>query len=411
MNARPPGRHALLFILITIFIDTLGFGIIIPVLPRLIAELGHTSVSAAAGYGGALMFVFALMHFLFAPVLGNMADRYGRRPVLLLSLAVLSVDYLIMGLATGIGWLFLGRLLAGAAAATFATANAYIADITPEQERAARFGLVGAAWGIGFVAGPAIGGLLGELGPRVPFFAAAALALVNVIYGLLVLPETLPAERRRPFSLARANPAGAFAALRHYPVVVTLCGAMVLYFMAHDVNPSTWTYYMIHKFGWSESQVGLGLAAVGISSAVVSGTLVGPLVKRLGEARAAYLGLVLAALGFFGYAFANEAWMVFPCIAVGAFMGLVSPSLRGIMSRSVHPDQQGELQGAIASLMGLTAIFAPLVMTQVFRIFSAPDAPLHFPGASFFLAGCLMLCAIVIVAAAMRHSAAPRDDI
>lgn len=403
MSAREPGRHALLFILITIFIDTLGFGIIIPVLPKLIAELGDVSVSQAAGYGGALMFVYALMHFLFAPVLGNLSDRFGRRPVLLLSLATLSVDYLIMGFATGIGWLFLGRLLSGASAATFATANAYIADITPESERAARFGLIGAAWGIGFVAGPAIGGLLGELGPRVPFFVAAGLALVNVIYGLVVLPETLPAERRRPFRLTRANPLGAYRALRPYPLVMTLSGALVLYFIAHDVNPSTWTYYVIHKFAWSEAQVGLGLAAVGLASAVVSGTLVGPIVRRLGETRAAAAGLVLTAISFFGYAFASAGWMLFPWIALGAFMGLVMPALRGMLSRAVPEDQQGELQGALSSLMGLTAIVAPLMMTQVFRIFSAEDAPIHFPGASFVLAGLLTLGALVIVLRAVRH--------
>jgi len=402
MAGRKPGRHALLFILITIFIDTLGFGIIIPVLPKLIAELGHTTLSEAAGYGGALMFVFALMHFLFAPVLGNLADRFGRRPVLLVSLATLAVDYLIMGLATGIGWLFLGRLLSGASAATFATANAYIADITPEADRAAKFGLVGAVWGIGFVAGPVIGGLLGELDPRAPFFAAAGLAMLNVVYGLLVLPETLPAEQRRPFRFARANPIGALNALRPYPVVTALFGALVLYFMAHDVNPSTWTYYVMHKFHWSESQVGLGLAAVGITSAIVSGTLVGPIVKRLGELRAASMGFVLAAASFFGYAFATEGWMLFPCIAIGGFMGLVMPSLRGILSRAVPPDQQGELQGAISSVMGLTTIFAPLIMTQAFRIFSAEDAPVQFPGASFFLAGCLALLALWVVHAAVR---------
>jgi len=407
MMARRPGRHSLLFILITIFIDTLGFGIIIPVLPRLIAELGNVSISEAAGYGGALMFIFAFMHFLFAPVLGNLSDRFGRRPILLLSLATLSVDYLIMGFATTLGWLFLGRLLSGASAATFATANAYIADITPESERAAKFGLVGAAWGVGFVAGPAIGGLLGEFGPRVPFFVAAGLALLNVIYGLLVLPETLPPGQRRPFRFKRANPVGAFLAFRGYPLVLALFGALVLYFMAHDVNPSTWTYYVLHKFQWSEGQVGLALAAVGLSSAVVSGTLVGPFVKHLGEARAIYLGLIMAALSFFGYAFATAGWMLFPCIAVGAFMGLVMPSLRGILSRAVPDNQQGELQGAISSLMGLTAIFSPLVMTQLFRYFAGEAAPVYFPGASFFLSGCLALLALLIVAITNRRTTGP----
>jgi DHA1 family tetracycline resistance protein-like MFS transporter len=227
--------------------------------------------------------------------------------------------------------------------------------------------------------------------------------MINVGYGLLVLPETLPPDKRRPFRFSRANPIGAFAALRRYPLVVALFGALALYFMAHDVNPSTWTYYVIHKFQWSEGQVGLALAAVGLSSALVSGTLVGPIVARLGEARAAYLGFLLAGLSFFGYAFATEGWMLFPCIAVGAFMGLVMPSLRAVMSRAVPDDQQGELQGAISSLMGLTAIFSPLIMTQVFRAFATESAPLYFPGASFFLAGCLMMLALIVVASSLKR--------
>jgi DHA1 family tetracycline resistance protein-like MFS transporter len=402
-SAARPGGHALLFILVTIFIDTLGFGIIVPVLPGLIAELGHTSVSAAAGYGGALMFTFALMQFLFAPVMGNLSDRFGRRPVLLLSLATLAVDYLIMGFAASLVWLFIGRLLSGMSAATHATANAYIADITSEEERAARFGLVAAAWGIGFVIGPAAGGLLGELGTRVPFYAAAGLAMLNVLYGSLVLPETLPAGKRRPFRLARATPIGALSAIRAYPLVLGLFGALVLYFVAHDVNPAIWTYYVLHKFDWTPGQVGIALAMVGLSSAVVSGTLVGPVVKRIGEARAAGLGLVMAALSFYGHAFASEGWMLFPAIAAGAFMGLVMPSLRGIMSRSVPEESQGELQGAISSLLGLTMIFAPVIMTQTFRLFSAPDAPVYFPGAGFFLAGCLALAALGVLAATLRR--------
>ncbi|MFM8356306.1 MAG: TCR/Tet family MFS transporter [Gammaproteobacteria bacterium] len=410
------GRHALTFLLIAIFIDTLGFGIVIPVLPGLLAELSGGSLADAAAWGGALAFVFALMHLIFGPVLGNLSDRYGRRPVLLASMAMLAVDYLIMGFAGSLLWLFVGRLLTGISAATFATANAYIADITPESGRAARFGLVGAAWGMGFVAGPALGGLIGELGPRVPFFVAAALAGANVLYGLLVLPETLAPEHRRPFRLSRANPVGAFRALRGYPLVPPLFAAITLYFIAHDVNPSTWTYYVLHRFQWSTAEVGLALAAVGLSSALVSGTLVGPIVRRYGELRAAMAGLVLAAASFFGYAFANAGWMVFPCIAVGAFMGLVMPALRGLLSRTLPAEQQGELQGALSSLMGLTAIIAPVLMTQAFSAFSAPDAPLRFPGASFFLAGCCAVIALWVVFHVGRRSplesprAPPRPD-
>jgi DHA1 family tetracycline resistance protein-like MFS transporter len=404
VSVRAPGRHALLFILITIFADTVAFGIIIPVLPKLIAELGDTSISEAATYGGLLMFVFALMQFLFAPVIGNLSDRFGRRPVLLVSLAALGIDYVIMGLAPTLVWLFLGRMVAGLAAATFATANAYIADITTEAERAARFGLVGAAWGLGFVLGPAIGGLLGELDLRLPFFAAAGLALANVIYGFIVLPETLARDKRRPFAMQRANPLGAIRALGRYPVIPGLFAAMVLYFVGHDVNPSTWTYYVLHKFQWTEGQIGLALAAVGISSAVVSGTLVGPVVARLGEARTAYLGFCLAALSCLGYSLAGEGWMIFPCIAVGAFMGLVMPALRSIMSKIVPEDGQGELQGAIASLMGLTAIGAPLIMTQTFRFFSMEGTPIYFPGASFLLAGVLMLFGAVVVMLTLKRA-------
>jgi DHA1 family tetracycline resistance protein-like MFS transporter len=397
VSLRTPGRHALLFILITIFIDTVAFGIIIPVLPKLIAQLGDTAISDAAAYGGLLMFVFALMQFLFAPVIGNLSDRFGRRPVLLVSLTALGVDYIIMGFAPSLVWLFVGRMIAGVAAATFATANAYIADITDEEERAARFGLIGAAWGVGFVLGPALGGLLGEFDIRLPFFAAAGLALLNVIYGFIVLPETLKDENRRPFVFWRANPVGALASIRRYPMVVGLFGALALYFVAHAVNPSTWTYYVLHKFQWSEGQIGLALAAVGLSGAVVSGTLVGPLVKRLGEAGAAYLGFILSGISFVGYALATEGWMLFPWIVLGAFMGLVMPSLRSIMSQVVPEDGQGELQGAISSLMGLTAIVAPLVMTQLFRYFSMQTAPVYFPGASFLLAGCLMVLAAIVV--------------
>ncbi|MFP6836048.1 MAG: TCR/Tet family MFS transporter [Pseudomonadales bacterium] len=403
MGPRTPGRHALLFILITIFVDTVAFGIIIPVLPKLIAELGETAISEAAVYGGLLMFVFALMQFLFAPVIGNLSDRFGRRPVLLVSLTALGIDYVIMGFAPSLVWLFVGRMIAGVAAATFATANAYIADITDEEERAARFGLIGAAWGAGFVLGPALGGLLGELDMRLPFFAAAGLALANVLYGLIVLPETLAEENRRPFVFWRANPVGAMASIRGYPLIMGLFGALALYFLAHDVNPSTWTYYVIHKFQWSGGQIGLALAAVGFSGAVVSGTLVGPMVKRFGEAVTAYVGLVLGGVSFVGYAMASEGWMLYPCIVVGAFMGLVMPSLRSVMSQRVPDDGQGELQGAIGSLTGLTAIVAPLVMTQVFRFFSTESAPVYFPGASFLLAGFLMVLAIFVVAVTLSR--------
>ncbi|HSG88950.1 MAG TPA: TCR/Tet family MFS transporter [Pseudomonadales bacterium] len=401
--ARTPGRHALAFIMVTLVIDTLGFGIIIPVLPGLIAELTGGTIAAAAGYGGALMFVFALMQFCCAPILGGLSDRFGRRPVLLLALATLTLDYLIMGFADSVVLLFVGRILSGASAATFSTANAYIADITPEAERAGRFGLVGAAFGIGFIFGPALGGLLGEFDLRLPFFVAAGLAFTNLLYGLLVLPETLPPGRRRPFEWRRANPVAAIRLLRNTAMGGSIAVALVLHFVAHDVNPATWTYYALHKFDWSQGQVGAALAVVGLSSAIVSGTLVGPIVARLGEVRAAYLGLLSAALAFFGYAFASEGWMMFPWVFVGAFIGLVMPSLRGLLSRSTPAEAQGELQGAIGSLVGLTSIVGPLLMTQTFRYFSTDASPYYFPGAAFFLAACLALAAAAAVATAVRR--------
>jgi DHA1 family tetracycline resistance protein-like MFS transporter len=386
--------HAVTFLMVTLFLDTLGFGLIIPVLPGLITELTGGPVSAAAGWGGALMFVYATMQFFFSPLIGNLSDRFGRRPVLLVSLATLAVDYLIMGLAPTLLWLFLGRMLSGASAATFATANAYIADVTEESRRARQYGKIGAAWGLGFVVGPALGGLLGEFGPRVPFFAAAGLAACNVCYGFFVLPETLPHGRRRAFDARRANPIGALAAVRREPMVAALFVGLAVYFLAHDVNPTTWTYFVIHRFEWSPSEVGLALAVVGVSTALVSGTLVGPIVARIGEARAMYLGLGACAFSYYGHSLVPKGWMLFPCIAVGAFVGLVMPSLRGILSRRFPPDARGEMEGAIASTISLVAIVSPLILTQTFRYFSATDAPLYFPGASFFLAGTLALVAM-----------------
>lgn len=285
-------------------------------------------------------------------------------------------------------------MLSGASAATFATANAYIADVTEESERARQYGKIGAAWGLGFVIGPALGGLLGEFGPRVPFFAAAALAACNVLYGFFVLPETLPRARRRAFELRRANPIGALAAVRREPVVAALFVGLAVYFLAHDVNPTTWTYFVIHRFEWSPSEVGLALGVVGISTALVSGTLVGPIVARIGEARSMYVGLAACAFSYYGHSLVPKGWMLFPCIAIGAFVGLVMPSLRGILSRRFPPDARGEMEGAIASLISLVAIVSPLILTQTFRYFSAADAPLYFPGASFFLAGTLALLAM-----------------
>ncbi|MEX1152330.1 TCR/Tet family MFS transporter [Parvibaculum sp.] len=399
---RKPGKHAIVFLLIAVLIDMIGLGMIMPVMPSLLAEITGEGLGPAAAWGGWLMFTYALMQFLFAPVMGNLSDAYGRRRVLLLALGALAVDYAIMGFAPTLVWLFVGRFFAGIFGANFAVANAYIADISPPEKRAQNFGLIGAAFGIGFIIGPAVGGLLGEFGPRVPFFAAAALGLLNVIYGFFVLPETLAPENRRPFAVARANPLGAFRQMRKYPLVLGLLGAMVFFQLAHDVNPSTWSYYAMLKFGWSEAEVGASLAFVGLCMALMMGLGTRLIIPRIGETRAALLGLAMTSIGFMGFAFSSTAWHFLLLMPLSSFMGLVMPSLRAIMSAEVPPNAQGELQGALSSLVGLTMIVAPVLATQTFRAFTDVEAPVYFPGAAFVMASVFTLMSMAVVAAALK---------
>lgn len=397
-----PAR-ALIFVLVTIFIDTVGFGIIIPVLPRLLMELLDGSLSTAALYGGWLIFLFSALQFVSAPVLGNLSDHFGRRPVLLGSLAAFSADFLMMGLAPTIGWLFLGRALSGVFSATYSVATAYVADLTAPAQRAKSFGLMGAAWGMGFVVGPAIGGLLGDSNPRLPFFVAAGLAAVNVVYGYFVLPESLAAVNRRAFSLKRANPIGAFRQMRHYPVVIGLLGALFLYHIAHDANPSTWTYVTMAKFDWTPRDIGLSMSFVGICAALVQGLAVGPVVKRLGERRAMQAGLALFTVSFLGYAFATSGWMMYFWIVPFAFGTIASIAATSLLSQQVPANQQGELQGAISSMRSITACIAPLLMTGLFSYFTSPAAPFRFAGASFFAASLLTFIALLLVMGLVRR--------
>lgn len=407
MSEPSSNRRALTFIFITVLIDMIGFGIIIPVMPELIMELTGEGLSRAALYGGWLLFLYALMQFFFAPIIGNLSDRFGRRPVLLCSLVAFGFDYLLMGLAPTIVWLFVGRFVAGIAGATHSTANAYIADVSPPEERAQNFGLMGAAFGLGFILGPVLGGLLGEYGPRVPFFAASVLALCNAVYGFLILPETLPAEERRPFDLRRANPVGALAQMRRYPVIVGLFGAFVLYMVSHNANPTTWTYYTMLKFGWTEREVGYSMGFVGLGVALVQGFLIRAAIPRMGELRAVYLGYALMSLAFMGFAFASAGWMMYAFIVPFSLGGLATPALRGIMSNTVPANAQGELQGALSSVMSLTAIVAPVFMTQLFGYFTSDAAPLYFPGAPFLAAGVLLLGSIAVFAGVMSKSGMP----
>jgi DHA1 family tetracycline resistance protein-like MFS transporter len=353
-------------------------------------------MSGAARWGGWLYFVFALMQFLCAPLIGNLSDRFGRRPVLIASLLALGIDYAITGLAPTIAWLFIGRFLSGIAGASYTTAYAYIADITPPEKRAANFGITGAAFSVGFILGPALGGLLGQTDPRMPFFLAAGLSLLNAGFGLFVLKESLAPENRRTFELWRANPVGALAALRRFPGILTLCIVVVLMRLAHDSNPAVFSYYVMFKFHWTPQLVGYALMAVGALMAVVYGGLVRLVIPKIGETAAVYLGLVCGAMGFAGYAFATASWEMFAWMVPFALMGFVMPALNAIMSKMVGPTEQGELQGALACIGSLTSIAAPPLLTNLFAYFSSGRAPVYFPGAAFFAASvCLVLAALV----------------
>ncbi|MGH0028550.1 MAG: TCR/Tet family MFS transporter [Myxococcota bacterium] len=395
---REPGRHALAFVFITVLIDMIGFGIVIPVVPELIMELTGEDLPQAAVYGGWLLFLFALMQFFMAPVIGNLSDRFGRRPILLLSLAAYGLDYALMGLAPTLAWLFVGRLVAGIVGGSYVTANAYIADVSAPEDRAKNFGLVGAAFGLGFILGPVIGGLLGEYGARLPFFVAAGMAVANVVYGFVVLPETLPASERRPFSLARANPVGAIGQVRRYPVAFGLLGVYLLYMIAHDANPSVFNYYTMLKFGWGEREVGLALGLVGVMITLVQGVLIRVVIPWLGEVRSVYAGYLLLSAGFLGFAFAGNGWVMLLCIVPWSLGEIATPALRGIMANQVPDNAQGELQGALTSVASLTAIGAPILLTRLFHHFTADPGGLYFPGAAFFAAGAMVLGALSVFA-------------
>jgi len=385
------GKAALGFIFITVLIDVIGLGIIIPVMPELIAKLIHGDISSASSWGGILGAVYASMQFLFAPVLGNLSDRYGRRPVLLFSLLGFGIDYLFLAFAPTIWWLFLGRVIAGITGASFTTASAYVADISTPDKRAQNFGMIGAAFGLGFIVGPLLGGILGQFGTRVPFFAAATLSLLNFLYGYFILPESLPAEKRRSFDWSRANPLGSLKHLRKYPAVSGLIFSLILIYIAGHAVMSTWSYYGIEKFQWTKAMVGYSLAFVGVMVAVVQGGLIRTIIPKLGQEKSLYVGLGLYSIGMLLYAFAGQGWMMFAFSVVYCLGAIAGPALQGIISSHVPSNEQGELQGALTSLMSLTSVFGPLIMTNLFYYFTHRDAPVFFPGAPFLLGASLML--------------------
>lgn len=401
MTAREPGKHAITFIFITVLIDMIGFGLIIPVMPELVGELTGLRADEAARLGAILMVSYAAMQFVFAPIVGGLSDRFGRKPILLAALGGFTIDYLIMGFAPVFWLLLIGRLLAGIFGASYTTANAFIADITPPEQRAGRFGMMGAAFGLGFIIGPGLGGVLGEwFGPRAPFFAAAALSGLNFIYGLIVLPETLKPENRRKFDWTRANPFGSLWQIRRYPAVLGLIGAVSLMLLGHAVFPAIWSYYTAYRFEWTPDAIGFSLMAVGIATAVVQGGLTRVLVPKMGEWRAIMFSLILGIFAYAAYGLITAGWMVYVIIAFSAVGGIGQPALQGVMSRLVPPNAQGELQGAMTSLQSLSMIVGPLVMSGTFAYFSGEGAPVEFPGAPFLLAAGLTGLALLVALAA-----------
>jgi len=400
--SRMAERRALTIVLAALLIDTIGFGIIVPVMPDLILDLTHEPLSEAARVSGWLLFVFATMQFLFGPVMGGLGDHFGRRPVILTCMLAFGIDYFVMGVAPNLAWLFVSRALAGVAGATFAPASAYIADITPPERRAQSFGLIGAAFGLGFVIGPAVGGLLGDLGPRTPFFVAGALALANAVSGFFLLPESLPAERRRPFRLVRANPLGTFASLRRHPGALVLFVAWFPWMLAHQVYPATWAFFTKLKFSWSDGAVGASLAFAGMSMALAQAFVTRRLIPAIGERRAILLGLTIGTLGFLANGLATQGWMVYAVLGASALQGLVFPSMNGTLSRIVGPAEQGELQGGVASLQSVAAITGPPLLTGILAHFTRDSAPVRFPGAAFVAASALAFTALVIIAVFAR---------
>lgn len=378
------------FIFITLLIDVIGFGIIIPVMPTLISDLNGVDISTASKYGSLLMFAYAMVQFVCAPVIGNLSDKYGRRPVLLFSLFGFGVDYLFLALAPTYGWLFVGRIIAGITGASMTTGAAYIADVSTPENRAKNFGMIGAAFGLGFIIGPMIGGLLGGLGARVPFYAAAALALLNWTYGYFVLPESLPKENRRPFEWKRANPVGALMHLRKYPAITGLALSIFLVYVAAHAIMSNWSYFTMYRFNWDEKMVGISLAVVGVLVATVQGGLTRVINPRFGNERSLYFGLALYSIGMLLFGIANQSWMMFAFLIPYCLGGIAQPALQAVMAGHVPPNVQGELQGTITSLMSAAAIIGPLLMNNLFFFFTHSQAPVHLPGAPFLLASVLM---------------------
>ncbi|HCM35637.1 TCR/Tet family MFS transporter [Chryseobacterium sp.] len=390
-------KAAIGFIFITLLIDITGWGIILPVVPKLIGELIHSDLSEAAKYGGWLGFAYAITQFIFAPIVGNLSDQYGRRPIILISLLGFAIDYILLALAPSIGWLFFGRIISGLTGASISTASAYIADISTDEDRTKNFGLIGAAFGLGFIIGPVIGGLLGHYGARVPFYVAAILCMMNFLYGLFILPESLEKDKRRSFNWKRANPIGTFNFLRKQSKISNLVVALILVYVALHAVQSNWHFFTMYKFNWTERTVGLSLGLLGLLIGLVQGVLIRWTTPKLGEQKSVYLGLLFYALGLMLFAFTHQGWLMFVFLIPYSLGGICGPALQSIISKNVPSNEQGELQGALVSLVSATSIIGPPIMTNLFYYFTHDKAPFEFSGAPFFLASILMAISVIII--------------
>ncbi|MEP6646808.1 MAG: TCR/Tet family MFS transporter [Saprospiraceae bacterium] len=395
MQSRSNRKAAIGFIFVTLLIDVIGWGIIIPVMPNLLKQIEHIDTGHASSLNGWLLFAFSITQFMFAPIIGNLSDKYGRRPILLMSLFGFACDYVLLSWAPTIEWIFLGRVLAGITGASFTTAAAYIADISDEKNRAQNFGMIGAAFGMGFIIGPVIGGLLGGLGPRVPFIAAAILCFLNFMWGYFILPESLSPDHRREFNWKRANPVGSLLHLRKYPDIgYLLIATFLVYFAAHAIQ-SNWSFYTIERFHWTPGMIGISLAVVGALVGTVQGVLTRYINPWLGNHRSIYIGLILYAIGMFLFGIATHGWMMLAFLVPYCLGGIAGPALQATITSQVDVREQGELQGALTSLMSATAIIGPPVMTNLFAWGIRPENPIYLPGAPFFLGTILLVLSAI----------------
>ena len=403
-------KPALGFIFITLVLDILGIGLIVPILPKLIENMQGGTLSEGAMTYGFLAALYAFMQFLCAPLLGSLSDRFGRRPVILVSWLGGGLDYFLLAYAPDLTWFVIGRIISGVTGANFAAATAYIADVSPPEKRAANFGLVGAAFGLGFVIGPAVGGWLGHYSLRLPFIVAGCLTLLNWLYGLFVLPESLKPENLRGFSWKRANPVGALLALRQYPMVLGLSWSFFLINLAHQVFPATWVLYTGFRFGWDPRQVGMSLAFVGVMAAIVQGGLTRKVIPKFGEQRTALLGLAVSVFSYIAYGFASQGWMVYAIIIWGSLGGLATPAIQGIVSQQVGDDEQGGVQGSLSSLASVAGILGPPVATGLFGYFVGAQAPFLLPGAAFFCASIIVVVAMFLMQRAFHRVSEDTSD-